>query len=145
MNIKMITVSALTILALNSNFAFAADDLPKDSMQMSKILANIQKEGFNVITKIEYDEGKYKAEVINNTGKEYKIEIVAQTGTIMNPKKDELHKISIFDAVSKVEAAGYSGIYEIEANKNSYTIKAHDKDNDKKTVEVNATTGEIDD
>lgn len=145
MNTRMIVLSALTVCALGSSIAFA-NEIPSNSMQMSRILENIKKDGVNIIKKIELDNGKYEAKAINNTGNEIELEINAQTGEILQPTKSEdMPKLSIFDAVTKVEAAGYKNIYKIEANKNKYEVKAYDKNNKKVSLDMDATTGIIKD
>jgi hypothetical protein len=145
MNIKIATASILTIFALNSSVTFATDAPPANSLPMSKILQNIQKEGYSVVKKIEYDDGKYEVKAIDNAGNDAKLEIAPTTGEIIKPKDEVAPKLSIFDAVSKVETAGYKNIYKIETSKDKYEVKAYDKNNKKVSLDVDANSGAIKD
>ncbi len=133
-----------SILALNTTVSFAGD-VPLNAKQMSQILQNIQKDGYNLVTKIEFNDDKFEAKAINSAGKEVKLEIAPMTGEVINPKKDEISTLTIFDVAQKVEGAGYKNIYLIDASKDTFKVKAHDKDNKKVTLEVDGKTGAIKD
>jgi hypothetical protein len=143
MNIKIAALSMLTVFTLNSNVIFASETIPANTLPMSKILQNLQKEGYTVVKKIEYNDGKFEAKVINNAGKEAKLEIAPITGEITNLKDELAAKLSIFDAASKVEKAGYKNIYEIESSKEKYEVKAYDKNNKKVSLDVDVNSGAI--
>lgn len=131
-------------LALSSSMAIAAEDLAatKDAMPMSKILNNLEQQGYSVILKVELDDGKYKAKVIDSKGKELKLNITPQTGEVIKPKA-QATRLTMIEAVKKAEEAGYKNIYKVSSSQNEYEMKGFDKDNKKVSINVDAATGKI--
>lgn len=124
--------------------AFAAEPTTPstDTVQMSKLLENLHAAGYNVILKVELDNGQYRANVIDLQGKPLRIEIAPTTGEILKPKAEGT-VLSLFDAAKKAEEAGYHNIYKITATQGKVEIKAFNKDNKKVTFDINTKTGQI--
>lgn len=116
--------------------------LPEDTVQMSKLIKNLQDAGYNVILKVEFDDGQYRANVIDLQGKPMRLEIAPTTGEITKPKQ-ETTSFTILEAAKKVEDAGYNKIYKISTQKDKVEIKAFGKDNKKVTFDINTKTGEM--
>lgn len=131
-------------LALYSSMSLAADDaiITTNTMPMSKILSNLQEQGYSVVLKVELDDGKYKAKVIDAKGKEVKLNITPQTGEVIRPKAQASH-LTMIEAVKKAEEAGYKNIYKVSSGHNEYEMKGFDKDNKKVSIDVDAATGKI--
>jgi len=119
-----------------------ANNLPANAVSMATVLQNLQAAGYVAIQEVKFDDGVYKAEVINPQGIEVKVSLDAQTGKVVEPASMP-KMISISDAVKKVEAAGYTSISKVEADKGKYEVKALDKEGKKARLDVNAMNGEI--
>lgn len=142
---SLLTAGLASAAIMFAPLAFADDDknkMPEDTVQMSKLIENLQTNGYNVILKVEFDDGQYRANVIDTQGKPLRLEIAPSTGEILKPKQEET-VLSILDAAKKVEDAGYHNIYKISTHKDKVEIKAFDTENKKVTLDVNAKTGEI--
>jgi uncharacterized membrane protein YkoI len=109
---------------------------------LSQILQSLQTQGYSIVRKIKFDDGIYKAEVINQQGKEVKIEVNAQTGKIIKPQGNK-NRLTLLEATQKAEKEGYHNIYKIEADDDEYEVKALDKDGKKVELEIDATTGKV--
>lgn len=124
--------------------AFAAQQstVPNDALPMSKLLENLHQAGYNVILRVEFDNGQYRANVIDLQGKPLRVEIAPTTGEILKPKNEGVN-LSLLEAAKKAEEAGYHGIYKITATQGKVEISAYNKDNKKVTFDINSKTGEI--
>lgn len=136
------SIGGLILLLAFSSSVLASPELPPNSMRMSQLLQKMQKEGFTVI-KIEFDDGKYLAKAINNSGENVKLEIAPQSGEILKPVATERSRLSINDAAQKVEQTGYHSIFFINSTENKYEFKAYDKNNKNVSLDVDAKTGKI--
>lgn len=120
----------------------AKDEVTKDMMPMSKVLNGLQTKGFDVVKKIEFDDGMYEAKILNAVGKEMKLKMNAKTGEIEKPKEG-LVWLTALDIAKKVEDAGYNNISKIDAEGKEYEVKAFNKEGKETKLKVNAETGEI--
>ena len=125
-----------------SGAAMADDTIPTDTLQFSKLLQNLQSSGYNVVLKVEFDDGMYKANVIDSQGKQIKVQIAPTSGEVTKPK-NETTQLTMMDAVKKAEQAGYHNFYKITSGHDKYEIKAMNKENKKVSIEVDTKTGKI--
>jgi hypothetical protein len=139
----------LSVIALGMAFTFSpmvwADNTapqPKDRLPMSKILQNLERDGYSIITKIELEGEAFKARVFDARGKEHRVEVEPKSGKI-NHSKAQPTRLTLGEAVKKVEEAGYQNIYKVKADDNEYEMKAFDKDNKRVSLDVDAATGKI--
>lgn len=119
-----------------------AEEPSTKSLTMSAVIQKLQSKGYNIIRKVKIEDGNYKAETINSQGIEVKVRINSQTGEITSSNEKPV-KLTMFDAVKKVEAADYHDIYKVESEEGKYEVKAFGKDGKKVELEVNANTGNI--
>lgn len=111
---------------------------------MSAVLRNLQASGYVAIKEVRLEDGFYKAEAINAQGKKIDVRIDPETGKIVEPKSPQpAAVIDIITAVNKVEAAGYHGIYKIEAEDGKYDVKALDQNGKNVHLKVDAQTGKV--
>jgi hypothetical protein len=142
----MKTQLALGLLLLNISFApiaLATNQPPENAMKMSQILERLQQEGYYLVKSIEYNGKVYEVEVLKNDGDKEKIEITIN-GEVIKANNDK-KLMSLMDAIKQVENSGYKNIYKIKADAKKYEIKAYDKDNKQVDLDVDATTGQIED
>ncbi|MGE3319199.1 MAG: PepSY domain-containing protein [Candidatus Berkiella sp.] len=137
----LIAVCMGTMMAIGSPLATAKDNMT-DMMPMSKALNNLKTKGFDVVKKIEFDDGMYEAKTMNAMGKEVKVKMNAKTGEIEKPK-DGLVSMSALDVAKKVEDAGYRNISKIDVDDKMYEVKATNKEGKETSLKVNPQTGEI--
>ncbi len=135
---SLVVISLITL----TTFSAWADEIPKNAVPMSQVLQNIQRMGYSIVTKVEYDDGKYVAKVIANNGDEIKLEIAPLTGEVIKSKDEKLSIIPIYDIVQQVETARYKNIYFIEAEKDKYVVKAF-KGDKKVGLDIDAESGQI--
>lgn len=145
-------VSTLASALLVSAVAFSspmvhADKKIDNSGQMTQILEKLHNEGYNTITKIEFDSGKnsYNAWVITADGKKAKIHLNGQNGSITRDTAAETQGLSALEVAKKVQAAGFSSIYKIDTEffGDGYDVKVLNKEGKLIELNVNAKTGEI--
>lgn len=111
---------------------------------MSAVLRNLQASGYVAIKEVRLEDGFYKAEAINAQGKKIDVRIDPETGKIVEPKSTQpAVVIDIITAVNKVEAAGYHGIYKIEAEDGKYDVKALDQNGKNVHLKVDAQSGKV--
>lgn len=129
------------MVAFSAPLAIAKDDMT-NMMPMSKALNGLKTKGFDVVKKIEFDDGMYEAKIMNALGKEIKVKMNAKTGEIEKPKEG-LVWLSALDVAKKVEDAGYHSISKIDTEGKEYEVKALTKEGKEAKLKVNAQTGEI--
>jgi uncharacterized membrane protein YkoI len=120
-----------------------ADSAPSNAMPMSGVLEKLQAQGYNVVKEVEFEDGSYEVKAMNTQGRMEKFNVNPQTGEIVNPPKDNKNSISALEAVKKVEAEGYHGIYKVETEGRKYEVKALDKDGKKVELKVDGSSGKI--
>ncbi|KTD22853.1 Uncharacterized conserved protein [Legionella lansingensis] len=138
----ILSVCSGLLLTITAPIVFA-DNLPANTLPMSKILQSLQSKGYNIIKEIEFEHGAYEVEAIGPQGNKLELRVNPQTGEISNDKNNQAKPISMLDAVQKLESAGYHSIYKIESEGNKYEVKALDKNGKKVKLKMNASTGEI--
>lgn len=121
-----------------------ADDLPKNSAQMSSILQNLQNKGYINVQKIKFEHGRFEALAINANGNIEKLNIDPKTGEIVNQPQNTSKPLSALEIAKKVEEAGYHNIYKLDAEEhNEYEVKALDKADKKVELKVDSSNGNI--
>jgi hypothetical protein len=138
----MLAICLGTFMVIGSPLAMAKNEMTSDMMPMSKALDTLKTKGFEVVKKIEFDDGMYEAKVLNSLGKEIKVKMNAKSGDIEKPK-DGLVWITALEVAKKVEDAGYHNISKIDTEGKEYEVKAINKDGKEAKLDVNAQTGEI--
>ncbi len=141
---SLLCVSIITLwFGLNATTVFADDDyIPFSAVPLATVVANLQAQGYKDIRKIKFDDGVYKAEVINDQGQKVKLRINPQTGKV-NPQARMHQSISMLDAIKKVQTIGYQRIYKVEFEHGVYKIEARDKQSEKVKVTINSQSGQI--
>ena len=138
---KQLLALTLGMTALIAAPFVVATENQSAPIAVSKVLQNLQAQGYVAVREVELDNGVYKADVISTNGAKQDIEINAMSGVITGPKNLPNHFSSI-DIAKKVEDAGYQ-ISKMELDGDVYKIKGLDREGKKKALKVNAMTGEI--
>ncbi len=116
----------------------AASNVP-----MSTVLQNLKMNGYEIISKVDLDNGVFNIEAMSPQGKELSITMNAQSGEITSPQQNPLPRISLPEAVKRVEGSGYHDIYMVEYDGGKYIVKTLDQKDKKVKLKVDGTTGEI--
>jgi hypothetical protein len=124
-----------------SNIALADDMPPPNSIPMAKVISNIYAKGYDGINKIEYDDGVYKAKVINNTGREQHLYIDPLTGSVPEPKTSS-SQINMSTALKNVKDQCKT-VTSIEAKSGVFEIECFNSDDKEIKVFVDAISGKI--
>lgn len=140
-----------SFLIFATQTVFANDhERPANAVDISAVIQNVQAKGYQDIREVEFDDGVYKVKAVNANGKKVNIYIDPQKNEILNvktshkvKKKNNTVKLSMLDAIKKVEAAGYHAVYEIDVEHHKYEIKALDKAGKKARLQVNGNTGKV--
>lgn len=138
----LVAVCMGALMTMSASGVFAKEAITSDMMPMSKALNSLQTKGFNVVKKIEFDDGVYEAKILNAVGKEIKVKMNAKTGEIEKPKEG-LALLSALEIAKKVEDAGYRNISKIDTEGKEYEVKALSKEGKETKLLVNAQSGEI--
>lgn len=133
-----LSLSLQPVYAADTPTAPAARNLP-----MSTVLQNLKMNGYEIISKIELDKEVYNIEALSPQGKELSITMNAQSGEITSPKTNPLPRVSLLDAVKRVEGSGYHDLYKVEYSGGKYIVRALDQKDKKVKLKVNGDTGEI--
>lgn len=133
---------ALSIAMLSST-AVADDIPPTTAVPISKVVANIYSQGYDGINKIEYNDGVYKAKVINKNGQEQNLYIDPTTGTVPAVKKSKAKEINMTQAISAVPKDRCKTITEIENSKGAYKVECLDSNNQEVDVAIDAISGKV--
>ncbi len=130
----------------SSQAAFAAAEPAKEvesQVSMSTVLQNLHINGYVIISKVELDNGIFAIQAMTPQGKSVAVLMKAHTGEIIQPKQNPAPRVSLEDAVKRVEGSGYHDLYMVEFNGSKYVIKGLDEKNKKVKLKVNGNTGEI--
>ena len=138
----LISLGFASLIAAGTVFAFGENKLPDNSMSMTKVLGDLKSKGVSLVQEIEFDNGVYKAKVVNNEGKSYKITFNPQTGELKGA--DNLGGLSAMDVAEKIQGQGYTNIYEMDLNSDKkYEAKALNKDGKRTKLEIDAVSGRV--
>lgn len=129
------------VMMMGAPLVMAKEDLA-NMMPMSKALNGLKTKGFDVVKKIEFEDGMYEAKIMNSLGKEIKVKMNGKTGEIEKPKEG-LVWLSALDVAKKVEEAGYTHISKIDAEGKEFEVNALNKEGKETKLKVNGQTGEI--
>lgn len=132
---------AVIFIALTAQ-AILTKSNKNSALPMTTIINKLQASGYGIIRRIEYERGIYQAETINAQGMDVRLRINAKTGEVIKPDLNSV-RISMLDAIQKVEAAGYKQIYKIKSEADRYKIKGIDHNGKKVDLKVDAKTGVI--
>ncbi len=133
---------ALSVAMLSST-AMADDIPPTTAVPISKIVANIYSQGYDGINKIKYDDGVYKAKVVNKDGQEQNLYIDPTTGTVPAAKKTKTKEINMTQAINAVPKDRCKTITEIEDSKGAYKVECLDANNQEVEVYIDAISGKV--
>ena len=123
--------------------AWADDDAPKHSVAMTTVLQTLQDEGYVLLKGVEYDDGVFEAEGINDEGQLVKARIDPHTGKIITPDHSRMENTeALVEVVKKVNQAGYRPVYSIEREPEGYEVHARDDNNNTVELKVNEN-GEV--
>ncbi|ASG68783.1 peptidase [Francisella halioticida] len=138
LNISGIALS----IAMLSSTAMADDIPPAGSLPISKIVANIYSQGYDGINKVEYEDGVYKAKVINKDGQEQYLYIDPTTGTVP-AKKSKIKEINMSQAINAVPKDRCKTITEIDNSKGAFKVECLDSNNQEVKVVIDAISGKV--
>jgi uncharacterized protein YpmB len=150
--IKQILIAVIgSFMLLTTQTVLANDhERPANAVDISAVIQNVQAKGYQDIREVEFDDGLYKVKAINTDRKTVNIYVDPQKNEILNIKtgpkikmKNKAPKLSILDAIKKVEATDYHTVYKINFKHHKYEVKALDKEDKKTELQVNANTGEV--
>lgn len=133
----------MCLFAALFSFSIYAADFPEKSMPMTSIIGKLEAKGFVDVYEVEYDDKVYHVKARNAQGKDVEATVDPISGKITPTKVAPSSKITLMDAVKKVEQAGYHNIYKIERSDDKYEMSALDKDGKKVSLEVDGKTGKI--
>ncbi|WP_395166812.1 PepSY domain-containing protein [Francisella salimarina] len=140
---KVLIASKMILLIVISTSVIYADDIPPaNSIPMNKVISNIYAKGYDGINKIEYDDGAYKAKVINNAGKEEYIYIDPNTGEVPLPKKGS-KEINMSEAIRAVPGDRCKTITSVESKSGVYEIECVDNSQQEVKAYVDAISGKL--
>ncbi|QIW10874.1 PepSY domain-containing protein [Francisella sp. LA112445] len=132
-------VLSMTILATT---AFADDIPPSGTMPISKIVANIYAQGYGGINEVKYDDGVYKAKVINKDGQEQNLYIDPTTGTVP-AQKSKVKQINMIQAIKNVPKDRCKTITKIENSNGAFKVECLDSNNQEVNVVIDAISGKV--
>ena len=152
----LVTATTTLFIGLGTSVALAGHDRILPSMQpMATIVENLQAQGYKTIYDVDFDDGVYKVDVLNNKGQHLKLRIDATSAKVVAPKALDDKAISMLDAIKTVQAAGYSHIHDIELEHGPYgyvyghgtlgpyKIEARNTDGEKVDIFVDAHSNKI--
>ncbi len=130
------------ILSFMTQIAIA-DDIPTRSLPMSQILQHLLSKGYHTIQEVEFDDGLYEVEALDEQGNQIILRMNPQTGDLIKNQNTQKYPISLLEAAQKIEGAGYHSIYKIESHGSQYEVKALGKEDTIVKLRVDANTGKI--
>ncbi len=139
---KKIFLLAITFLLSIICSPSFAEDTNQTDLSLSKILLNLQQEGYTPIDQIELKNNLYQLKVLDSKAEEVTILVDRQTGKIVKPGR-VLPLLTLTEAAEKIEQNGYHTIYILKFEGGKYKANALDKNNKKVTLDVDAKTGTV--
>ena len=125
-----------------------ADSTSHGSLETPEVIIHLQEQGYTSIEEIVLNHNSYEAIVITAENKITKLFIDAETNEIYDSKpiakngiKFHPAKLTMLEAVKKVEEAGYHHIYHIELIDGKYKVKALYKNEVSTELNVDGNTG----
>ncbi|WP_150467498.1 PepSY domain-containing protein [Francisella sp. SYW-9] len=129
-------------VAILSSVAFADDVPPSNAVSLSKIVANIYSQGYDGIFKIKYDDGVYKAKVINKDGQEQNLYIDPTTGAVP-AQKSKVKEINMSQAIKAVPKDRCKTITEVKNSRGVFKVECLDSNNQEVNVVIDAISGKV--
>lgn len=120
-----------------------AEMIDQNLKPLSEVLQQLHKRGIVDIDHIELNKGVYKAVLIGTYGRRQIIYIDAKSEAIKAKYNENEERLTMLVIAKKVESAGYSHIYMIEARGNEYEVKAFNNDGKKIGLLLDSINGEI--
>ncbi|AJI47564.1 PepSY domain-containing protein [Francisella philomiragia] len=140
---KILITSKMILLTVISMSVMYADDTPSSTaVPISKVVANIYSQGYPSINKIEFDDGVYKAKVINDAGKEEYLYIDPNTGKVPLPKNGS-KEINMSKAIAAIPNDRCKTITSVEDKSDVYEVECVDSSNKEVKVYIDAISGKI--
>ncbi|MBK2357043.1 PepSY domain-containing protein [Francisella hispaniensis] len=137
----LIPTLVLMITTLSSN-GFAEDIPNSTALPLAKVVNNIYSQGYNGINKIEYDDGVYKAIVINKDGQEQYLYIDPATAAVPVPKQST-KEINMSQAIAAIPQDRCKVITSVEYYNGAYKVECLDSNNYQVEVLVDAVSAKI--
>lgn len=137
------------VLAFGSVFAAVSSKetaeaaAPQPPVPMSIVLQNLKINGYELISKVDLEQDVYQIEAFSPQGKTFSITMDAHSGQILSPKQNTLPRVSLAEAVRRVESAGYHDISMVKYSGDKYIVKTLDPQGKKVKLKVNGATGEL--
>ncbi|WP_414654041.1 PepSY domain-containing protein [Francisella uliginis] len=120
-----------------------ADDIPPTTaVPISKVVANIYSQGYDGINKIKYDDGVYKAKVINKDGQEQNLYIDPTTGAVP-AQKSKVKEINMSQAIKAVPKDRCKTITEVKNSRGAFKVECLDSNNQEVNVVIDAISGKV--
>jgi hypothetical protein len=88
MNIRTVLVAGLIASAAGIALADSDRPAPAGSMPISEVTTHLQAQGFTV-SKIKFDDGRYKVKAIDSAGRKEKLSVDPKTGAVVSKGDDD--------------------------------------------------------
>lgn len=131
------TLTAATI-ALS---LFAGSALAQAGFDASDALEALRTAGYTEVRDVEHDDGLWEAEVRGDDGRWHDVHVVPESGEVLDRTKGTL--LTAADVTAAVEAAGYTGINDLDLDDAVWDLEALSPDGQQVDVRVHGFSGEI--
>jgi uncharacterized membrane protein YkoI len=121
----------------------APDKVAEPIIPMSTVLQNLKMNGYEIVSKVDLDSDVFNIDALTPQGKELSITMNAHSGEITSPKENPAPRLSLVEAVKRVEGSGYHDISKVEYSGGKYIVKARDEKDKKVKLKVDGDTGDI--
>ncbi|MED7788888.1 PepSY domain-containing protein [Francisella sp. 19X1-34] len=139
----ILNVSGIILsVAILSSVAFAEDVPPSNAVPLSKVVANIYAQGYDGINEVKYDDGIYKAKVINKNGQEQSLYIDPTSGKVP-AQKSKVKELNMSQAIKAVPKDRCKTITEIKNSKGAFKVECLDSNNQEVKVVIDAISGKV--
>lgn len=140
---RKIVLGSFLSIAMLSSIAIADDIPPTTAVPINKIVANIYSQGYDGINEVKYDDGVYKAKVINKNGQEQSLYIDPTTGAVPAVKKSKSKEINMSQALNAVPKDRCKIITQVKNSKGAYKVECLDSNNQEVEVFIDAISGKV--
>ena len=140
MNMKKLILFLFGI-AVSCYAVFSFGQMQGSSANMITVLQRLNQAGYTKIHEIEYKRGTYEVKAYNAQCRKIKFRVNPKNMRI--PSLNQSRQLSMLQVAQRVQAAGYTHIYDIEFDNGRYDVKAYDKNGNKTKLTVNPSTGGI--
>jgi len=123
------TLQILGVIGLACGMAFADGVPPVGSVSLASLLQSVEKQGYQAITEVSFDDGEWEIEALQGTNP-VGLRITPQSGDIRHVHADEPHPVlpqkalSAAQVLDTLQKAGYPTITKIELEPNGWEAEA---------------------